>query len=264
MSRRRHTRVRHHRRIDSTNRAAFDAAADGAPDGTVITADAQLAGRGRLGRSWESPAGRNLYLSILLRGPLSAATAAALPFVAAVAARDAVEAVTELPAQIKWPNDLVIDGRKIGGILIETKSAGDAILLAVVGIGINVNWPRRSMPAALQATASSLLIERGRSVSRTRLLAALVDEFDARFEELNRDGSRSILDAWSRHCATFQQFVRLQTAEGALTGRAEAIDRRGRLTLRHSDGTISRVAIDDTLRLRPVHPEPETDHAVRH
>ena len=248
------SRIDLHSSIDSTNTAAFDAAAAGAPDGTVIAADSQRAGHGRRGRLWHSPPGRNLYLSILLRPPLPSAVTAALPFLAAVAARDAIRDVTGLAAQTKWPNDLLIHERKIGGVLVKTRRQGTRTLLAVVGIGLNVNWPRRAMPPPLQEIASSLQTERGRLVSRSRLLAALLNRFDDGYRRLCRDGSAALMAAWSRSCLTLQQLVLVSTADGPLDGRAEAVDRAGRLTLRHGDGSISRVTVDDTLHLRPRRP----------
>ena len=248
------TRIDRHRLVNSTNGAAFDAAAADAPDGTVIVADAQRAGRGRMGRTWESPAGRNLYLSILLRPPLPPSVTTALPFLAAVTAGDAIRAATGLPVMTKWPNDLIIHDRKIGGILIETRCIGADTVLAVVGIGVNVNWPRRAMPEPLRATASSLQAELGRPVNRSRLLAALLNQFDRGYRRLRCDGSAPLLHAWSRRCLTLEQPVHVKTPTGLLAGWAEAIDRTGRLTLRHADGSISRVTVDTTLQLRPTDP----------
>ncbi|MEW6325759.1 MAG: biotin--[acetyl-CoA-carboxylase] ligase [Nitrospirota bacterium] len=200
-------RIDRHRQVDSTNTAAFDAAAAGAPDGTVVVADAQRAGRGRLGRVWASPAGRNLYCSILLRPPLTAVTVAALPFLAAVAARDAIQAATGLTVKTKWPNDLIIHNRKVGGILVETRRAGAQTALAVVGIGINVNWPRRSMPAPLQPIATSVQAELGQPVSRSRLLTALLTRFNQDYDRLRRDGAAPLMKRWSRSSLTLRQLV---------------------------------------------------------
>jgi BirA family biotin operon repressor/biotin-[acetyl-CoA-carboxylase] ligase len=257
------TRIDRHRLVDSTNRVAFDAAADGAPDGTVIVADAQLAGRGRLSRRWHSPAGRNLYLSILLRPPLPQTVTAALPFLAAVAALDAIRAATGLSVMTKWPNDLTINGLKVGGVLVETRRAGAQTRLAVVGIGINVNWPRRLMPPSLRPTATSVQTELGRSASRPRLLAALLDRFDRGYRRLSRNGSAPLMKRWSRSCLTLQQLVRVRTPAGALTGRAAAIDGAGRLTLHHADGSTSRLTVDGTMQLRPAEPAVGVVHALR-
>jgi len=249
--------------IDSTNSGAFDAAAAGAPDGAVIVADAQRAGRGRMGRAWTSPTGCNLYFSILLRGPFLPSVVTGLPFLAAVATRDAVADVTGLTARFKWPNDLIINDRKVAGLLVEARSAGGHTILAVVGVGINVNWPRNAMPAELQATATSLQSESARTVDRPGLLAAMLGRFDRGYDRLCDEGAAWLIDDWSRSCLMLGRTVRVETPEGPLTGLAEAVEPSGHLRLRHADGSTTLLSIDATLHLRPV-----TDHdshtGVRH
>lgn len=259
-------RIDLHSLVDSTNNSAFDAAADGAPDGTVIVADAQRAGRGRLGRLWHSPTGYNLYLSILLRGPFPQPVVAGLPFLAAVAARDAIRDVTGLTPQFKWPNDLVIHDRKAGGLLVEARSTGAETMLAVVGIGLNVNWPASAMPDELRATSTSLEIEQGRPVDRSDLLAALLDRFDRGYGRLCGEGAGWLIDEWNRSCRTLGRTVAVETASGPLTGLAEAIEPGGQLRLRHADGSISRLSVDATIRLRPAvttEPMSGATHALR-
>jgi len=244
--------------VESTNGSAFEAAAAGAPDGTVIVADAQRAGRGRLCRHWSSPAGCNLYLSILLRGPFPQTVVTALPFLAAVATRDAIRDVIGEAAgvivHIKWPNDLIINDRKVGGILVEARSAGGESLLAVVGIGLNVNWPSHAMPDELKATATSLEQELGRSLDRSGLLTAVLHRFDHGFGRLCKEGAMWLIDEWSRSCQTLGQTVDIETSSGSLTGLAEAVEPGGLLRLRHTDGSSSRLSVEATLRLRPSGP----------
>jgi BirA family transcriptional regulator, biotin operon repressor / biotin---[acetyl-CoA-carboxylase] ligase len=259
-------RIDLHPIVDSTNVSAFDAAAAGAPDGTVIVAEAQRAGRGRLGRRWHSPAGCNLYFSILLRGPFPPPVAAGFPFLAAIAARDGVADVTGLASQIKWPNDLVIHDRKAGGILVEARSANAETMLAVVGIGLNVNWPVSAMPDELRATATSLEIELGRPLDRPGLLAAVLNQFDRGYGRLCDEGAGWLIDEWSRSCLTLGRTVAVETASGPLTGLAEAIEPGGQLRLRHPDGSTSRLSADATIRLRPAEttgPISGATHALR-
>jgi BirA family biotin operon repressor/biotin-[acetyl-CoA-carboxylase] ligase len=259
-------RIDLHSIVDSTNNSAFDAAAAGAPDGTIIVADAQRAGRGRLGRFWHSPIGCNLYLSILLRGPFRQPVVAGLPFLAAVAARDAIGNVTGLTTQIKWPNDLVIHNRKAGGLLVEARSTGVETMLAVVGIGLNVNWPASAMPDELRATATSLEIELGRSLDRPGLLAVFLVLFDSGYIRLCGEGTAWLIDEWSRSCQTLGRTVTVETASGPLTGLAEAVEPGGRLRLRHADGSTSRLSVDATIRLRPAgstEPKSGVTHALR-
>ncbi len=244
-------RIDCHPIVDSTNQSAFETAAAGAPDGTVIIADAQRAGRGRLGRTWDSPAGSNLYLSILLRGPFFPPVVTSLPFLAAIAARDAIRELTGLTTQFKWPNDLMINSRKVGGMLVEARSAGGNTTLAVVGIGVNVNWPKDAMPDELKATATSLEQELGRQINRPGLLAALLNRFDSGYDRLRDEGSDWVMDDWSRNCLTLNHAVSVEIPTGTLTGLAEAVEPSGHLRLRHADGSMSRLSIDATLQLRP-------------
>ncbi|HUJ79914.1 MAG TPA: biotin--[acetyl-CoA-carboxylase] ligase [Nitrospiria bacterium] len=253
--------------VDSTNGSAFDAATAGAPDGTVIVAEAQRAGRGRQGRRWESPSGRNLYLSILLRGPFPQPVLTGLPFLAAVAARDAIESHTGLSPRLKWPNDLLLNDRKAGGILVEARSAGGDTVLAVVGVGLNVNWPVRALPDALRAVATSIEIELGRPCDRSALLAEFLARFDRGYGRLYDEGAGWLLDEWSRRCVTLGRTVAVETASGPLTGLAEAVEPGGLLRLRHADGSVSRLSVEATITLRPDHPQaPTTEaaHALRH
>jgi BirA family biotin operon repressor/biotin-[acetyl-CoA-carboxylase] ligase len=241
--------------VESTNGSAFEAAAAGAPDGTAIVADAQRAGRGRLGRHWSSPAGCNLYLSILLRGPFPQTVVTALPFLAAVSTRDAIRDVigeaAGVTVHIKWPNDLIINDRKVGGILVEARSAGGETLVAVVGIGLNVNWPSRAMPDELKATATSLEQELGRPLDRSGLLTAVLHRFDHGYGRLRKEGAMWLIEEWSRSCQTLGQTVEIETTSGPLTGLAEAVEPGGLLRLRHTDGSSSRLSVEATMRLRP-------------
>jgi len=260
------SRIDLHSVVDSTNSRAFEAAAAGAPDGAVIVADAQRAGRGRLGRAWSSPTGCNLYLSILLRGPFHPPVVTGLPFLAAVATRDAVAEVTGLIAQLKWPNDLVIHDRKVGGILVEARSAGGKTMLAVVGIGVNVNWPRSAMPVELQATATSLTSELGRSIDRPTLLTALLSRLDLGYDRLCDEGVAWLIEDWNRSCAMLGRTVFVETPDGPLTGVAEAVEPSGHLRLRRPDGSTSRLTIEATTRLRnaePLTPAMGATHALR-
>ena len=261
------SRIDLHACVDSTNTVAFEAAATGAPDGTVIVADAQDAGRGRLGRSWHSPAGRNLYLSILLRAPLPRQIVTALPFLAAVALRNAIHDHTGLDAATKWPNDVVMNDRKVGGILVEARGRSARTTLAVVGIGVNINWPRRTMPAELRPTATSLQEELGRPINRPRLLVALLNRFDGGYTQLIHDRSGSLLTDWSRSCVTLNQTVEVHTPAGLITATAVSIDPAGRLMLRCPDGSTTAVTADATVRITTGDSTAQATrgtHALRH
>ena len=161
---------------DSTNRVAMEMAENGAKHGTVVVADAQTAGRGRMGRRWVSPAGKNLYVSLLLRPSVPTVDAPRLALVAGVALADAVEAVG-VPAALKWPNDLYCGGRKAAGILAEMASDPDGVRHVVIGVGLNVNVVEDDFPPDLRGTATSLRICAGRAFRRVDVLARLLDAF---------------------------------------------------------------------------------------
>jgi BirA family biotin operon repressor/biotin-[acetyl-CoA-carboxylase] ligase len=174
---------------DSTNRVAMEMAESGARHGTVVVADAQTAGRGRMGRRWESPAGKNLYVSLLLRPPVPAVDATRLALVAGVALADAVEAVG-VPAALKWPNDLYCGGRKAAGILAEMASDTDGVRHVVIGVGLNVNAEESDFPADLRGAATSLRICAGRAFRRADVLSRLLDAFGVRYAEFLGGGIR--------------------------------------------------------------------------
>lgn len=176
----------------STNDCALDGAAAGVPHGAVYVAETQSGGRGRLGRVWQSPAGAGLYCSLVLDVP-----APAVPFVtlmAGVAAADAVQASTGLTVQLKWPNDVWVDGRKLGGILAEVARTETAASRIVVGLGLNL-LPA-ALPPEVAALATSLEGELGRAVERSVLLAELLIALGRRFAHLTTHGPAGILEAW--------------------------------------------------------------------
>lgn len=183
----------------STNDAVRGLAAAGAPEGTVVVAGEQTAGRGTKGRSWHSPPGLGLYASFLLR-PASEGIAL-LPIAAGIAARDAVEASHGLAARLLWPNDIVFDGRKLGGVLCESSTAGGLLELAILGIGINVNHGPEDFPAELRETAISLGEALGRRADSLLLLDALLAAVDSRLSALARGDVAGLVRAFNDRSA---------------------------------------------------------------
>lgn len=234
----------------STNDVAKEMAARGAPEGTVVVADEQTAGRGRLDRRWLAPAGTSLLCSILFRPPLPLSRANRLTMLCSLAAADAVEEVSGLLVDLKWPNDLIIstkDGwRKLAGVLTETGVTGMELDFVVVGLGINVNVPREVLPD-LAPGATGILAETGRAVDRAALLAALLAGVEARYAGIE-DGVR-LHAAWTARLATLGRQVIVTTGQEVLRGVAEEVDLDGALLLRTPDGDLRRlVAGDVTLR----------------
>jgi len=213
---------------DSTNRVAMEMAENGAKHGTVVVADAQTAGRGRMGRRWVSPAGKNLYVSLLLRPSVPTVDAPSLALVAGVALADAVEAVG-VPASLKWPNDLYCGGRKAAGILAEMASDPDGVRHVVIGVGLNVNMEEADFPADLRDTATSLRIRAGRAFRRVDVLARLLDAFGTRYAEFLGGGFASLRDGWDRRDFLRGRRVLLRRQGGEGWGTADGLDTAGAL-----------------------------------
>jgi len=213
---------------DSTNRVAMEMAENGAKHGTVVVADAQTAGRGRMGRRWESPAGKNLYVSLLLRPSVPTVDAPRLALVAGVALADAVEAVG-VPASLKWPNDLYCGERKAAGILAEMASDPDGVRHVVIGVGLNVNMEESDFPPYLRGTATSLRICAGKAFHRVDVLAGLFDAFGARYAEFVAGGFASLRDGWDRRDFLRGRRILLRRQGGEGWGTADGLDTVGAL-----------------------------------
>jgi len=225
----------------STNDVARERASRGEAGGFVVAASRQTRGRGRLGRRWESTRDAGLYVSILLRPELAVRDAGQLTILGSVAMADAVESVAGFRPQIKWPNDLVVDGRKLGGLLIETEPAGAQIGWAVIGIGLNVNHEAADFPQELQAIATSLRLVAGRTFRRADLLVALLHAFSARLAQPFAETR----EAWAASSLTLGQRVTLTTQRGVLHGQAVGLDPSGALLLRRESGEIEFVTAGD-------------------
>jgi BirA family biotin operon repressor/biotin-[acetyl-CoA-carboxylase] ligase len=221
---------------DSTNRVAMEMAENGAKHGTVVVTDAQTDGRGRMGRRWVSPGGKNLYVSLLLRPSVPTVDAPRLAIVAGVALADAVEAVG-VPAFLKWPNDLYCGGRKAAGILAEMASDPGGVRHVVIGIGLNVNMEEADFPPDLRDAATSLRIRAGRVFRRVDVLARLLDAFGTRYEEFLAGGFASLRDGWDRRdfLRGRRVLLRRQGVEG--WGTTDGLDAVGALRFLPDGGT---------------------------
>lgn len=240
-------------RVGSTNDLGKELASQGAPDGTIVVAEEQTAGRGRFDRRWIAPARASLLCSILFRPDLSPDQAQRLTMLCSLAAAEAVEEASGLQAAIKWPNDLVVGSsdcrrapenwRKLGGILTEVGVTGSQVDYAVVGIGINVNVPASSL-SDLALDATSLLAEVGEKIDRTTLLIALLEKAAGRYEAL-RSG-QSPREEWAARLATLGRRIQVSTEVGTWAGVAEAVDEDGALLLRTPEGVLLRLLAGDT------------------
>jgi BirA family transcriptional regulator, biotin operon repressor / biotin---[acetyl-CoA-carboxylase] ligase len=231
------------RETTSTNDVAAHLAELGAPEGTIVAADAQTAGRGRLGRAWFSPPGAGLYVSILLRPAREAAKdfdpAALLTLACGVAAAEGIRAATGLPAEIKWPNDVMVGRRKLAGILAE--AAAEAGTLKYVILGFGVNLQPAAYPADIAKRATSVEAETGRPADRARIFVEILKSLEARHRDLQAGKFDVILSAWRSLAPSLpSSIVEWDSPGGPRRGRAEDIDERGALLVRVG-GTIERL-----------------------
>ena len=235
-----------HTAIGSTNDRARDLLDEPGGEGRAVVAEEQTAGRGRRGRTWTSPAGQNLMLSVAFRPRIRAADAWQLALASALAARSACAALA--PVALKWPNDLVADdGAKLGGLLLETTIDAEELTAAVIGIGINVNWARAEMPPEIAAGATSLRELAGAPIDRADLLARLLDALDDELVAVE-DGS-SPVPRYREVCATLGTDVAVETADGRVEGRATAIDDDGALVVETDGGPVA-VTSGEIIRVR--------------
>jgi len=215
----------------STQDVARAEAEEGAPAGTLILAEEQTAGRGRFGRTWVSPAGKNLYLTVIMRPEVHRARC--LGIVAPLAVAEAVEDVTGLSPRIKWPNDVIVEGRKLAGVLIETEVQGQSLKYALVGPGINVNF-EIDEASDIAGIATSLKRELVRDTSREELLAVFLNRFEMLYESAPEGGH--VLQEWRSRLDTLGRHVKVTFRDHVQEGLAEDVDADGNLILAQPDG----------------------------
>lgn len=243
----------------STNADLLARAAAGDPEGVVVLAEEQTAGRGRLGRTWSAPAGSSLLLSVLLRPALAPADAHLTTVAVALAAADACLEVAGVSATLKWPNDLVVESeggtRKLAGILAESVVQADELEAVVVGLGCNVNWPIE-LPDDLADIATACNHLAGRDVDRVALLAALLVHLEHRCEQLaSGPGRASLTRAYRERCSTLHRRVRVELADESIEGQAIDVTDSGHLVLEvdGEQGVVDRIEVvaGDVVHLRP-------------
>ncbi|HET9551793.1 MAG TPA: biotin--[acetyl-CoA-carboxylase] ligase [Anaeromyxobacteraceae bacterium] len=236
--------------LGSTNDQAKELAEQGAEHGEVVVAERQTAGRGRRGRAWLSTARRNVTFSVVLRPEeLPPARAAELTLVAAVAVCDALRQAG-VDAGIKWPNDVLVGGRKIAGILTEMEAEADRVHWVVLGVGVNVNARLEDFPPELRGEATSVLLERGQPAPRSLFLAACLTGIEDWYDRHAEGGFAPIRAAWRERSVTLGREVSVRTDGGEVLGRAEDIDEAGALLVRTPRG-LERILSGDVALLRP-------------
>lgn len=233
--------------VDSTNTIAFDLGKEGKPHGTLVVAESQTKGRGRLGRKWESPPGTGIYCSIILRPELAPEDLPKITLAAGVAVCKAVEKKTNLAPLIKWPNDILLAGKKLGGILTETGNFmyGEPPLV-VLGIGLNINSDLSGFPTALSGKITSLKIQTGRQYSRGSFLKAIINEIEKNLTELQKNNFHKIIRQFRKRDAVSGKLLSWVTIKGDITtGVSLGIDDHGLLHIKDEQGTIHEIMSGD-------------------
>jgi BirA family biotin operon repressor/biotin-[acetyl-CoA-carboxylase] ligase len=229
----------------STNDVIEKLARDGVKEGVVVFAESQTKGRGRLGRKWISPAHKGLWFSILLRPDLRPQETTQLTVASATALRRAIQSETGLKPEIKWPNDILIGGKKVAGILTELSAELDKVHYVVLGIGIDVNLDANEFPEELKKIATSLKIETGEMISRSELATAILRELDFDYSRICGGKFSKVADEWEENCVTIGKNVTVQIGERKIRGRAESLDDDGALLLRTEHGHLERITGGD-------------------
>lgn len=235
---------------DTTNNRARELALEGAPEGTLVVAEKQTAGRGRRGKAWESPLGTGIWMSLVLRPQIAPAEASVLTLLCGLATAEAIEAETGLSAGIKWPNDILINGKKAVGILTEMDCEMSEVHFVIPGIGINVNTA--SFPPEIADIATSLYLECGKTVSRRRLVHKVLERLEEHYETFLRTGSfAAMLEDYRKHCITLGKEVHVLGREPFF---AEALDitPEGELLVRRADNGKEEVVFSGEVSIRGV------------
>lgn len=240
--------------VDSTNLRAWHCGEGDAVEGTVVIADQQSAGKGRMGRTWASPAGVNLYLSVLLRPDLAPRHAPQFTFLSALAVARAVEAMSGLRPTVKWPNDVLLRGRKVAGLLNEMSAETEHIHFLVLGIGVNLNMTQEQFPADLRYPATSLALEKGMKVSRLAFCRALLRELDDLYTLYQERGFAPIREGWEGYFDLVGRAVSVDGGSQLLTGEVTGVDADGALLVRLPDGRVERILSGDVRPLSPPSP----------
>jgi len=241
--------IHHFNVIDSTQDLAIKLAERDAPQGIVVIAEKQKKGRGRIGRQWSAPEG-GIWLSVILRPKIPTAESTILPLATALAMRNAIKHACNVDAKLKWPNDVIVNGKKIAGILVEMSCEADRINYVVIGIGINANVNVRKIESSRKGTpgyygVTSLMKEADKEVDRIELVKKILAELEQVYLELERAGSDMIIQSWKNHSATIGSNVTVALNEMCFEGKAVDIDYDGALLVKLPNGNIKRIVAGD-------------------
>jgi BirA family biotin operon repressor/biotin-[acetyl-CoA-carboxylase] ligase len=237
-----------YRSVGSTNETARRLAESGAPEGTIVIADRQTKGRGRLGRSWHSPAGLGLFFSLVLRPRIPFDRAPGLSLLAALSICRVTEKMGDLEPRIKWPNDCLLDGKKMAGILVEISAELDKIGYAIVGVGININHRKKDFPSSLRSKATSLAMKNGDRHDRAAFLRDFIHQFEKDYGNFCRYGLRFMGRALVERSSVLGRNITVRFGRKKITGTAVGFDENGALRMKTGEGVRLVSAGEVTLR----------------
>jgi BirA family biotin operon repressor/biotin-[acetyl-CoA-carboxylase] ligase len=237
-------KVVHREDVDSTNLLAFKLALSGEPEGTCVVAESQGAGKGRLGRKWFSPAGKNLCISVILRPHIHPSSVYPITFLSSLAAYDTIEELTGIKPSLKWPNDILINGKKICGTLIELSTEADMVRFVVVGIGFNINMQYGELNEEIQNKATSLLIETKKIYERALVCGILLNHLEEHYRYFRQHGAVGTCSVWEERAAIKGKTLEINQMGESYRGIAEGIDRDGAMLL-NVDGEVKKIIAGD-------------------
>ncbi len=235
-------KIHSYQSLGSTNSTAWQLAEEGAPEGTVVVADRQTAGRGRLGRSWHSPPRVGLWFSLVLRPEVTPSEAPGLSLLTALALAQTIQSHCRMEAKIKWPNDCQIAGKKVAGVLTELSSELDRVNFVIVGVGLNVNQSKSDFPAGLKRKATSLSIETKQKWQRAEILALFLKEFEHFYLQFKKSGIAPFIKEIERRMALLGQKVKLVVGEDIVTGKVAGLAPDGALLLETKSGSYRAIS----------------------
>lgn len=248
-------RIHTYDRVGSTNDLALQCGIGGAQEGTLILAESQTQGRGRHGRRWHAPPESSILASVILRHRLRADQVGLPNLIGAVAIATAINGLTDLATRIKWPNDVLIQGKKVSGVLTELEYDRHRQPFFVMGFGVNVNTMRADLPAELRASATSLRIESDREVSRVTLLQSILHRLEENYLRLKHSDTELIIATANSLLYRFGDCIQIKTADGVFRGQAEVIDRDGGLLFKDMNGNRQKFLVGEVLQTEQATPK---------
>ncbi|HEX6922433.1 MAG TPA: biotin--[acetyl-CoA-carboxylase] ligase [Bacillales bacterium] len=237
--------VHYEESVSSTQEIAHKLAREGAGEGTIVVADEQTVGRGRLGRPWHSPKGTGIWASLILKPHIPPQQAPQLTLLAAVGVVKGIRQATGLECDIKWPNDILVHGKKLVGILTELQADPDQVNSVIVGMGMNVNVEESDFPADLQRIATSIRIEAGREIDRAELLRHILKQTELLYKDYLQEGFRFVKLLWESHAVSLGNIIQARTLRGTIVGRAMGLSDQGFLILEDESGKRHEISSAD-------------------